>query len=319
MNWFTQSTNVTVTLQDDCCPHLKVGDVAAARTRENDSFGPVDSYCMCSDCYKEYIRLTTPYDVKEDLLLEVMKATTTALLRCSTEYNSEDESEALEKFYAELTTAKSVGFSRIKGSGKYPNNVYTVYIGDQEGNLLQQVAIQSVSRENVIMARHIVLYTKLISFIEHDVGQGVWLSIPVKLKPDQQNFLPLEGTLVSSSAIRSIVEPGLPASYRWAEKPDHLTIDPLDDYEDVVCCDCLKTVFVKDTTEWKPYDFYAPQGDEPLCICNECKGAKKHRERVARDRAACDAELGQDDDDDYEDGGPDYNPNDFDEDDPDRE
>lgn len=61
--------------------------------------------------------------------------------------------------------------------------------------------------------------------------------------------------------------------------------------QDVVCRDCDKTVKKKDTIDWKWYDFHAPQGDEPLTICNTCKSATKHQERVARDKFEYEQEM----------------------------
>lgn len=59
-----------------------------------------------------------------------------------------------------------------------------------------------------------------------------------------------------------------------------------------VCADCGKTHKAKDGIAWKWYDFYAAQGDEPLQICNECRKAEKHLERVRRDREDYEAEMG---------------------------
>ena len=72
----------------------------------------------------------------------------------------------------------------------------------------------------------------------------------------------------------------------------------------VVCHDCGQTVERKDSIEWRWYDFYAPQGDEPLVICNTCKDAEKHKQRVAKDDADYRSEFpnqfADDDDDDIE-------------------
>lgn len=62
-----------------------------------------------------------------------------------------------------------------------------------------------------------------------------------------------------------------------------------------VCHDCSKTVLMKDAISWKWYDFYAPQGDEPLIICKECKGKEKHQERVKKDREDYESEMGYND------------------------
>lgn len=55
--------------------------------------------------------------------------------------------------------------------------------------------------------------------------------------------------------------------------------------EMVVCNDCKKEVPRSQATEWKWWDFYAPQGDEPLVICDQCRKLPKHIERVRADRA----------------------------------
>ena len=67
----------------------------------------------------------------------------------------------------------------------------------------------------------------------------------------------------------------------------------------VFCDDCGKEVPKKNTIEWKWYDFYAPQGDEPLTICNDCKAGEKHKKRVEDDKSKRDLEYGLDDDDNY--------------------
>lgn len=78
-------------------------------------------------------------------------------------------------------------------------------------------------------------------------------------------------------------------------------IDAREDEEEVTCHDCGQDFPRKDTVEWKPYDFYAPQGDEPLVICNSCRMAEKHLERRRKDKADREAEFGADDYDDYDD------------------
>lgn len=72
--------------------------------------------------------------------------------------------------------------------------------------------------------------------------------------------------------------------------------------EEKVCChDCKGAFPKKETCEWRWYDFYAPQGDEPLVICNNCWGAPKHQARVAKDNADYTAEFGYDDWDESDD------------------
>lgn len=55
--------------------------------------------------------------------------------------------------------------------------------------------------------------------------------------------------------------------------------------EEVVCHDCHQKVKKSDTISWRWYDFYAPQGDEPLTICKECTAKPKHVNRVKKDHA----------------------------------
>lgn len=53
--------------------------------------------------------------------------------------------------------------------------------------------------------------------------------------------------------------------------------------EEVYCGDCKQTVLKSASREWRWYDFYAPQGDEPLIICKECLIKPKHIMRVKQD------------------------------------
>lgn len=70
----------------------------------------------------------------------------------------------------------------------------------------------------------------------------------------------------------------------------------------MVCChDCKKEHPRKVTTAWKWYDFYAPQGDEPYEICEDCWKEPKHQTRLANDKANYDAEFGTTDDEDFDD------------------
>ena len=60
---------------------------------------------------------------------------------------------------------------------------------------------------------------------------------------------------------------------------------------EIVCChDCGQKFPKKETIAWKWYDFYAPQGDEPMIICNGCRTKEQHRERVQSDRQEQQAE-----------------------------
>ena len=68
--------------------------------------------------------------------------------------------------------------------------------------------------------------------------------------------------------------------------------------EKVICHDCNGTFEKKDTVQWKWYDFYAPQGDQPITVCRACRAKEKHQERVQRDREDCEAEMGYRDNND---------------------
>lgn len=62
---------------------------------------------------------------------------------------------------------------------------------------------------------------------------------------------------------------------------------------EVVCLDCKQVVLQKDTIEYKWYDFYREQGDEPLIICNNCVGLERHQNRLANDQANIDSDLAE--------------------------
>ena len=49
------------------------------------------------------------------------------------------------------------------------------------------------------------------------------------------------------------------------------------------CRDCGNTVLMKNGRFWKWYDFYAPQGDEALFVCDECWTEPQHENRMERD------------------------------------
>lgn len=69
----------------------------------------------------------------------------------------------------------------------------------------------------------------------------------------------------------------------------------------VVCADCGKEHPQKETRQWRWYDFYAPQGDEPRIVCNTCWALPQHVDRMARDKADYDNEFPNDSFDDCDD------------------
>lgn len=58
------------------------------------------------------------------------------------------------------------------------------------------------------------------------------------------------------------------------------------------CHDCGQEKPMKEMRQWRWYDFYAPQGDEPLMICDDCSVKDKHKERVRKDNEAYEREMG---------------------------
>ena len=60
------------------------------------------------------------------------------------------------------------------------------------------------------------------------------------------------------------------------------------------CHDCGGEFPAKQTIAWKPYDFYPPQGDEPLIVCHGCVGKIRHQKRVHYDRYCAMREMGGD-------------------------
>lgn len=63
-----------------------------------------------------------------------------------------------------------------------------------------------------------------------------------------------------------------------------------EDAELHTCEDCKCTVPRALGVFWRWYDFYAPQGDEPLFVCDKCLTAPKHIERRRKDAAEARAE-----------------------------
>jgi hypothetical protein len=57
------------------------------------------------------------------------------------------------------------------------------------------------------------------------------------------------------------------------------------------CSDCKQVVKRSEGFRWRWYDFYAPQGDVALFICDACKDKPTHVARVQRDDADRDSEF----------------------------
>ncbi len=58
------------------------------------------------------------------------------------------------------------------------------------------------------------------------------------------------------------------------------------------CHDCGCEKPRSEVLAWRWYDFYAPQGDEPIMVCSDCRKKPKHLRRVAKDRADREWEFG---------------------------
>lgn len=109
-----------------------------------------------------------------------------------------------------------------------------------------------------------------------------------------------EHVVVGGKAFRAVYESDCcgPVGVYACCKECSEALDKQEDEELVTCDDCGQEFQRKDTHEWKPYDFYAPQGDEPMVICNTCRTAEKHLARVRKDEADYQAEFGDEDEDD---------------------
>lgn len=83
---------------------------------------------------------------------------------------------------------------------------------------------------------------------------------------------------------------GEPESYAMCKVCSDESLLEQNDVEER-CRDCGELHKTGDMIKWRPYDFYAPQGDEPLLICNECCGKEKHRCRVEKDRGDFEDEI----------------------------
>jgi len=67
------------------------------------------------------------------------------------------------------------------------------------------------------------------------------------------------------------------------ESQNSIALDP--------CHDCGEKIPEKDMRQWKWFDFYAPQGDEPLYVCIVCWDMKKHQDRMNQDDRDRDEEF----------------------------
>lgn len=95
---------------------------------------------------------------------------------------------------------------------------------------------------------------------------------------------------------------GIVSSYAACESCDEKDKEELEETTEV-CRDCKQPTKVKDGSHWQWYDFYAPQGDEAIFICNECWNKPSHQRRMAKDKRDEEMDLARQyfDDDDYDD------------------
>ena len=67
------------------------------------------------------------------------------------------------------------------------------------------------------------------------------------------------------------------------------------------CQDCKQEKPRSEVSEWRWYDFYAAQGDEPRMVCKACWVLPAHQRRMAQDKRDRDEEMGYaDDEDDFD-------------------
>lgn len=77
----------------------------------------------------------------------------------------------------------------------------------------------------------------------------------------------------------------------------------------IMCVECFEEAKVQDrlnhcyycgemkqTDQWRPYDFYAAQGDVPLEVCDNCWDEPQHQQRMDRDHRNYQEEMGYDND-----------------------
>ena len=69
--------------------------------------------------------------------------------------------------------------------------------------------------------------------------------------------------------------------------------DAVEAEEQVGCTYCKVLKPRSETRLWRWYDFYAAQGDIPLCVCKECWDKPSHQRRMASDKADEDWEMGR--------------------------
>ncbi len=64
--------------------------------------------------------------------------------------------------------------------------------------------------------------------------------------------------------------------------------------EECQCENCGRMVKTRQLRQWRPYDFYAPQGDVPLELCDICWDEPEHAQRIAENRRRAREELERD-------------------------
>lgn len=299
MNWFVSKFRVTVTAADDRCPHLQDGDVAYHRSTEMDSFGPVGRFCSCEACYKEAYE-TRPV-AGGDWILEAVRSAVKARVGRYDVPNSEEQ-----KFLAAVANATAIGFKLVRTMepAYYGNfnpeapmvEVYRPWFRVWSGEGWRAGLDDTWTDPETMMHfnygcewlhRLGEQLAQLVEFVEFDNPAGLF------------QLSPHVGYTVSADGVFDFQ--GAPvAKYKWThKKPESFEVRPLRDYEIVRCNDCKQDKFKYLTGEWRWYDFYAPQGDEALIICDCCWKLTRHQRRLAEDRAAFNAEMGIDDQDDY--------------------
>lgn len=287
MNWETRTTGPVVRPEDDCCPHLSVGDTGYMRHREMDSFGPVTSYVSCKDC--EELARTESEDrtviITQGGFLDVMKVMAKTLLHAAGDNVLSDNLGVVEK-------AIEIGFFTENSQAYQPLTIiyYRLNPDEPTGVLVED----GVYLDRELLVRFRAQLEELFPIL------GLFTGLV-----DTAGTL-LNGTMVGDGYYYPILNPNAKVTFAGVAQGTELLVRPGDAYEFLQCDQCAQSVPRYLTREWKWYDFYPAQGDEPMVLCNECNSSDEHRERRARDEADRRAEFGEADYDDEDDNNTDW-------------
>jgi hypothetical protein len=302
MNWFVKKSNTVVTAADDRCQHLNDGDTAYHRSAEMDSFGPVGRFCYCKACYEE--AFTTREIVGGDYILEAVRA---AVKGYVSRYDEQDPEE--KEFLRVLATADLVGI-QLRKEVIPPEEWDTRGVERVEYRPVFRATILGLLPVEYISQDRVWSWSWGCEFLDR-LGEQLMQLTQTVIFDDERGLYQLSphvGYMVGVNRVYDF-DGNAVSDYHWTDKkPESFEMRPLGDYAIVRCGDCGKDKFKYLTTEWRWFDFYAPQGDEPLVICDCCRKLPKHCERVRKDTADYNHEMGFDVQGDEHDNYPDEEP-----------